>query len=149
MSQFWVDKSKEIGVRTHCFYSDCTSKCVCGSPGLLSPRNRCILFDCVSNGFLSWGQNQANKTIILLTFTEFFPEAKCLAGTKHSVCVEVAPREATGDKEKSDRTIVPRSLSATSWLVPGERSPAPSFLEDSQTVMTPESSWYQQKGQHG
>lgn len=73
---------------------DCTSKCVCGSPGLLSPRNRCI-----QTGFWAGAKKQANKTIILLTFTEFFPEAKCLAGTKHSVCVAVAPREATGDKK--------------------------------------------------
>lgn len=70
-------------------------------PWIVKSQNRCILLDCVyQTGFLlSWGQKQANKKIILFTFTEFFPEAKCLAGTKHSVCVEVAPKEVTGNKE--------------------------------------------------
>lgn len=61
-------------------------------------------------GFLlSWSQKQANKKTILFTFTEFLPEAKCLAGTRPSVCVEVALKEVMGNSERSDQTIIPRS----------------------------------------
>lgn len=49
---------------------------VCGSPGWVSPRNRCILFNCVLANRLSAERGPETNKSHLFPFTEFFPEAR-------------------------------------------------------------------------
>lgn len=73
---FWVDKSKETGVRTHCFCFHCTSKCVCGFLGLLNLGNRRILFHSILSSRLPAELGLEANKYPLFTFTQFLPEAK-------------------------------------------------------------------------